>query len=93
MSTPVPTLEQSRPTGVVRALTDGWVVARRNLIKIKRVPEVLVFVLVSPIMFVLLFAFVFGGVEPPAFPPVGSWPGWGGPGGGLHQKFPYTPTV
>ena len=61
MSTPVPTLEQSRPTGVVRALTDGWVVARRNLIKIKRVPEVLVFVLVSPIMFVLLFAFVFGG--------------------------------
>jgi ABC transporter DrrB family efflux protein len=54
-------LERSRPTGVVRALTDGWVVARRNVIKIKRVPEVLVFVLVSPIMFVLLFAFVFGG--------------------------------
>ncbi len=61
MSTPAPTLEQSRPTGVVRALTDGWVVAKRNLIKIKRVPEVLVFVLISPIMFVLLFAFVFGG--------------------------------
>ena len=46
---------------MVRALTDGWVVAKRNLIKIKRVPEVLVFVLISPIMFVLLFAFVFGG--------------------------------
>jgi ABC-2 type transport system permease protein len=45
----------------VEALTDGWVVAQRNLIKIKRVPEILVFVLVSPIMFVLLFAFVFGG--------------------------------
>ncbi|WP_232677147.1 ABC transporter permease [Nocardioides sp. R-C-SC26] len=43
------------------ALTDGWVVAQRNLIKIKRVPEVLVFVLISPIMFVLLFAYVFGG--------------------------------
>ena len=43
------------------AVTDGWVVAQRNLIKIKRVPEVLVFVLISPIMFVLLFAFVFGG--------------------------------
>lgn len=54
-------LQGSRPTGVVRALTDGWVVARRNLVKIKRVPEVLVFVLISPIMFVLLFAFVFGG--------------------------------
>ncbi len=49
-----------------QALTDGWVVAQRNLIKIKRVPEVLVFVLISPIMFVLLFAFVFGGaIEPP----------------------------
>jgi ABC transporter DrrB family efflux protein len=50
----------------VQALTDGWVVAQRNLIKIKRVPEVLVFVLISPIMFVLLFAYVFGGaIEPP----------------------------
>lgn len=49
-----------------QALTDGWVVAQRNLIKIKRVPEVLVFVLVSPIMFVLLFAYVFGGaIQPP----------------------------
>ncbi len=42
------------------ALADGAVVAKRNLIKIVRVPEVLVFVLISPIMFVLLFAYVFG---------------------------------
>jgi hypothetical protein len=42
------------------------VVAKRNLIKIKRVPEVLVWVLISPIMFVLLFAYVFGGsIDPP----------------------------
>jgi ABC-2 type transport system permease protein len=47
--------------GPARALSDGWIVARRNVIKIRRVPEVLVFVLISPIMFVLLFAFVFGG--------------------------------
>ena len=40
---------------------DGVVVARRNLIKIKRVPELLVFTTLSPIMFVLLFAYVFGG--------------------------------
>ncbi|RLV55904.1 ABC transporter permease [Aeromicrobium phragmitis] len=45
----------------VRIATDGWVVAKRNLIKIKRVPEIMVFVLMSPIMFVLLFAYVFGG--------------------------------
>ncbi len=44
-----------------RVLTDGWVVTQRNLIKIKRVPEVLIWVLMSPIMFVLLFGFVFGG--------------------------------
>ena len=43
------------------AVADGAVVAKRNLIKIKRVPEVLVFILLSPIMFVLLFAFVLGG--------------------------------
>ncbi|WP_183094829.1 ABC transporter permease [Nocardioides stalactiti] len=43
------------------ALSDGWVVAQRNVIKIKRVPDILVFVLISPIMFVLLFAYVFGG--------------------------------
>jgi ABC transporter DrrB family efflux protein len=46
---------------VMTALGDGAVVAKRNIIKIKRVPEILVFVLLSPIMFVLLFAFVFGG--------------------------------
>ncbi|MGH8927952.1 MAG: ABC transporter permease [Acidimicrobiia bacterium] len=40
---------------------DGYNVAKRNLIKIKRVPELLIWVLMSPIMFVLLFAYVFGG--------------------------------
>ncbi len=40
---------------------DSLVVAKRNLIKIKRVPELLVFTTLSPIMFILLFAFVFGG--------------------------------
>ena len=48
-------------TTLTWALADGWVVAKRNLIKIKRVPELLVWILLSPIMFVLLFAFVFGG--------------------------------
>jgi ABC-2 type transport system permease protein len=46
---------------VGQIFADGAVVAKRNVIKIKRVPEVLVFVLLSPIMFVLLFAYVFGG--------------------------------
>ena len=42
-------------------LTDALVVAKRNLIKIKRVPDLLVFTTLSPIMFVLLFSYVFGG--------------------------------
>ena len=42
------------------SISDAAVIAKRNVIKIKRVPDVLVFVLLSPIMFVLLFAFVFG---------------------------------
>jgi ABC-2 type transport system permease protein len=45
---------------LVTSLADGAVVAKRNLIKIKRVPDLLVFSTLSPIMFVLLFAYVFG---------------------------------
>ena len=42
-------------------VSDAFVVAKRNLIKIKRVPDLLVFTTMSPIMFILLFAYVFGG--------------------------------
>ena len=45
---------------IALALADGAIVAKRNLIKIKRVPEVLIWTTMSPIMFVLLFAYVFG---------------------------------
>jgi ABC-2 type transport system permease protein len=41
-------------------LADGAIVAKRNLIKIKRVPDIFVWTLMSPIMFVVLFAYVFG---------------------------------
>jgi ABC-type polysaccharide/polyol phosphate export permease len=48
------------------AFADGAVIAKRNLIKIKRVPEILIWTLMSPIMFVMLFAYVFGsGIEIP----------------------------
>jgi ABC transporter DrrB family efflux protein len=43
-----------------KTLLDGAIVAKRNLIKIKRVPDLLVFSTMSPIMFILLFAYVFG---------------------------------
>jgi len=46
---------------VSEAIGDTVTITRRNLKKILRVPDLLVFTLISPIMFVLLFAFVFGG--------------------------------
>jgi ABC-2 type transport system permease protein len=55
-----------RKPGLVKALMDGAVVAKRNLIKIKRVPDLLVFSTMSPIMFILLFAYIFGSaIHPP----------------------------
>ncbi len=43
------------------AVTDGLVVAWRNLLSMLRTPEVLVFSSIQPIIFVLMFRFVFGG--------------------------------
>jgi ABC-2 type transport system permease protein len=47
-------------TTAVKTLNDGIVVTRRNLIKSKRMPDSLVTTTMSPIMFVLLFVYVFG---------------------------------
>ncbi|HWC13042.1 MAG TPA: ABC transporter permease [Actinomycetota bacterium] len=53
-------------SSVALAFADSAVVAKRNLIKIKRVPEILIWTLMSPIMFVVLFGYVFGGaISPP----------------------------
>lgn len=43
---------------------DGLVVGKRNLIQTVRVPELLFFSLVQPVIFVLMFAYVFGGAIP-----------------------------
>jgi ABC transporter DrrB family efflux protein len=48
-------------SALLDTFADGAIVARRNLIKIKRVPDLLVFTTLSPIMFVLLFGYIFGG--------------------------------
>ncbi|MBD8507881.1 ABC transporter permease [Hoyosella sp. G463] len=44
------------------AVSDGITIAKRNLIKVKRVPDLIVFTALSPIMFVLVFAYIFGSV-------------------------------
>jgi ABC transporter DrrB family efflux protein len=47
-------------------LRDSWEMMRRNLLHIRRTPELLLDVTLSPIMFVLLFSLVFGGaIETP----------------------------
>jgi ABC-2 type transport system permease protein len=64
------TAERTAPLGtstgkgsaVSHWFSDGWITTRRNLIKIKRVPDILVFTTLQPIMFVLLFTYVYAGV-------------------------------
>jgi ABC-2 type transport system permease protein len=60
-----------RPRGVVH---DTWVIARRGLVHMRRQPEQLSDATIQPIMFVLLFAYVFGGAIDV-------------PGGGSYREF------
>src|SRR4051812_16678175 len=57
-----------------KAVRDGLVVTWRNLKRVPRIPELAIFAILQSIMFVLLFAFVFGGAIPL-------------PGGGSYREF------
>lgn len=61
-------------TGVQQAVRDGLVMAGRNLRRVPRIPELAIFAIIQSIVFVLLFAFVFGGAIPL-------------PGGGSYREF------
>jgi len=53
---------------VRRLVSDTLVIAERNLVRLPRAPELLVAFTVQPIMFVLLFRYVFGGaIRTPGF--------------------------
>jgi ABC-2 type transport system permease protein len=52
-STPRP----PRPGGLSQAMTFGW----RGMLKVKHVPEQLLDVTITPVMFVLMFTYLFGG--------------------------------
>jgi ABC transporter DrrB family efflux protein len=55
----VPVLRtRTTPAGAVR---DALVIGRRNLLRNVRLPQLLVFATVQPVMFLVLFAYVFGG--------------------------------
>lgn len=56
------------PDGVMWALRDSWNEAGRHLRAVPRSPELLVFSTLQPIMFVLLFRYVFGGaIDTPGY--------------------------
>jgi ABC-2 type transport system permease protein/oleandomycin transport system permease protein len=56
-STPV----RSQKSSIRWAVSDVLTIARRNLLALVRIPESLVFAVIQPVMFVLLFRYVFGG--------------------------------
>jgi ABC-2 type transport system permease protein len=45
----------------MNAIADSIIITKRQLLQLARVPEVLVFSTIQPVMFVLLFRYVFGG--------------------------------
>ncbi len=44
-----------------RTVLDIWIMVKRNLLGYQRLPQLIVFSSVQPVMFILLFAYVFGG--------------------------------
>jgi len=52
---------ERRQAEVAGALMDALAVAQRHLIALRRVPQLLVFSTIQPVIFVLMFRYVFGG--------------------------------
>jgi ABC transporter DrrB family efflux protein len=57
------TTTQQRRTHILpqQAIKDMAIITKRNLVRIVRMPQLLVFATIQPVMFLLLFTFVFGG--------------------------------
>jgi len=64
------------------AIKDTLVITHRNLLRNVRLPQLLIFATVQPVMFLLLFNFVFGGAIGGALPPIanGNYLNWLMPG-------------
>ncbi len=70
----VPARPSAGGISIRQAINDGLIVAGRNLKRVPRIPELAIMAVIQSIMFVLLFAFVFGGAIPL-------------PGGGSYREF------
>jgi ABC-2 type transport system permease protein/oleandomycin transport system permease protein len=53
--------DERRPRDWLSPVRDTLAITWRNLIGIRRVPQLMVFTLIQPVIFVLLFTYVFGG--------------------------------
>jgi ABC transporter DrrB family efflux protein len=56
------------PAGAFRLIDNTAVITRRNLMRNVRLPQLLVFATIQPVMFLLLFNYVFGGAIGGAIP-------------------------
>lgn len=76
-----PAVAANSPRGG-RALTNTAVIARRNLLATIRLRDVLLLSTIQPIIFMIMFLFVFGGAIQAALPPAadGSYVNWLVPG-------------
>lgn len=63
--TTTPLREKATLTSTV---ADTWVITKRNLLRNVRLPQLLLFSTVQPIMFLLLFTYVFGGAIEQSLP-------------------------
>jgi len=62
------TITTTRPLGLGRTASDIAVIARRDLVRSLRLPDVLVTSSVMPVIFILMFTYVFGGAIQGALP-------------------------
>ena len=74
MATAPPVPARAASSGRSTALADSLVIARRGIVHMRRQPEALADATIQPIIFVLLFAYVFGGAIAV-------------PGGGSYKEF------
>lgn len=61
MATYTATADKVAGSGFGWMLSDIWEITNRNLIRYRRRPQLLIFSTIQPVMFVLLFVYVFGG--------------------------------
>ena len=61
--------ERPQRSALEWAISDTKTIAWRNLITLKRLPQLLIFATVQPVIFVLMFRYVFGGaIKVPGVP-------------------------